>query len=108
MSNEKGISAKDALNNLERGLTNRLTNKTNSKENRFVMTNDTPTRNKFQLDLFVTEHPPKVLETIHCGDCHHARPLDGYRFGLMPLCSDCRTERGLEILSNQIERRAKR
>ncbi len=29
MSNEKGISAKDALNNLERGLTNRLTNETN-------------------------------------------------------------------------------
>ncbi len=28
MSNEKGISAKDALTNLERGLTNRLTMKT--------------------------------------------------------------------------------
>lgn len=33
--NEKGISAKDALNNLERGLT---------------MNNDTPTQNKFQFN----------------------------------------------------------
>jgi hypothetical protein len=72
------------------------------------MKNDTPTHNKIQLDLFVTEQPKKILEIIHCGDCHHSRPLDGYRFGLMPLCADCRTERSLEILANQIERRQKR
>ncbi|MCY7344976.1 MAG: hypothetical protein LH614_02055 [Pyrinomonadaceae bacterium] len=71
-------------------------------------TNNTPTQNKFQSDLFVTERPKKVLETIHCCDCHHTRPLDGYRFKLMPLCSDCRTEMDLEVLSKQIERRAKR
>jgi hypothetical protein len=91
--NEKGISAKDAPNNLE---------------NELLMHNNTPIKNKFQLDLFVTEPPAKVLEIIHCCDCHHTRPLDGYRFGLMPLCADCRTERSLEILSNQVERRAKR
>jgi hypothetical protein len=65
-------------------------------------------RNKFQFDLFVTEQPKKVLETIHCCDCHNTRPLDGFRFKLMPLCSDCRTERSLEILSNRIGRRAKK
>jgi hypothetical protein len=72
------------------------------------MDNNTPKKNIFQLDLFVTEQPKKVLQTIHCCDCHKTRPLDGYRFGLMPLCADCRTERSLEILANQIERRAKR
>jgi hypothetical protein len=73
-----------------------------------TMIKHTPTQNKFQFDLFVTEQPKKVLETIHCCDCHNTRPLDGYRFKLMPLCSDCRTERSLEILSNRIERRAKK
>ena len=85
-----------------------LTMKINSKGESISMNNNTPTRNKFQLDLFVTERPKKILQTIHCCDCHHTRPLDGFRFKLMPLCSDCRTERDLDILSNQIERRAKR
>jgi hypothetical protein len=36
MKDEKGISAKDALNNLERGLTNRLTmNKNTTPQNQF-------------------------------------------------------------------------
>ncbi len=77
-------------------------------ENELTMNNNTPTQNNFQLDLFLTEKPKKILQIIHCCDCHHSRPLDGYRFGLMPLCSDCRTERSLEILSNQIEPRAQR
>lgn len=97
MSNKKSNAVNIALNNLENELTNQLT-----------MNNNTPTQNKFQLDLFVPDQPKKVLETIHCCDCNQNRELDGYRFGLMPLCSDCRTERSLEILSNQIGRRAKR
>jgi hypothetical protein len=83
----------------------RLTNQTNSKENDLTMNDCTPRSEKPQLNF---GSPPKTLETIHCRDCHKTRPLDGYRFGLVPLCSDCRTERSLEILSNQIERRAKR
>ncbi len=86
----------------------RLTMKINSNGESISMTNHKPNTIKFQLDLFVTEQPKKILQTIHCCDCLHTRPLDGYRFGLMPLCSDCRTERSLEILSNRIERRAKR
>lgn len=69
------------------------------------MNNNTLTRNKFQLDLFVTEQPKKELNTIHCCDCHATRPLDGYRFALMPVCSDCRTEREVEITGNRFERR---
>jgi hypothetical protein len=72
------------------------------------MNNDIPTQNKFQLDLFVTEQPKKILEIIHCFECKRHEPLDGFRFRLVPLCSDCRTERSLEILSNQIERRVRR
>ncbi len=74
---------------------------------KLTMKNLNTTENIFQLDLFTAEQPKKILPTIHCGDCHQSRPLDGYRFGLMPLCCDCRTTRSLEILSNQIERRAK-
>jgi hypothetical protein len=77
-------------------------------KNKLTMNNDTLNQNKFQFNVFTAEQPKKVLEIIHCCDCKHTRPLDGYRFGLMPLCSDCRTERSLEILSNRIERRAKR
>ncbi len=66
------------------------------------------TGNKIQLDLFENEQSKKPLPTIQCCECHHTRPLDGYRFGLMPICADCRTERELEILSNQIDRRTKR
>ncbi len=91
MSNEKAVAETTAQNiRTDNGLT---------------MNNNTPTQNKFQLDLFVTERPKKVLETIHCCDCHHTRPLDGYRFGLMPLCSDCRTDREVEITGNRFERR---
>ncbi len=105
MKNEKAVADNNGSNTY---LTGDLTMKINPKGESISMSEYTPTRNKFQLDLFVTEQPKKVLQTIHCCDCHHTRPLDGYRFGLMPLCSDCRTERSLEILSNQIERRAKR
>ena len=98
MKNEKGI----ALTMPQLTIKNEQTNKSIS------MDNNTPTRNKIQLDLFVTEKTKKSLEEIHCCDCHHTRPLDGFRFKLMPVCSDCRTNRSLEILSNQIERRAKR
>ena len=65
MSNEKGISAKDALNNLERGLTNDLT-----------MDNNTPIQNKFQ---------------YHCSFCALELPSDGLRFngvGACPACDD--------------------
>ncbi len=105
MKNEKGIATNDAQ---KTNLNDLITMKTNPKGELISTDNNTPARNKFQLDLFAPERPAKVLEIIHCGDCHHSRPLDGYRFGLMPLCSDCRTERSLEILSNRIERRAKR
>ena len=73
-----------------------------------TMPNTTPKKNKFQLDLFVTERPKKTLEIIHCCDCHKPRLLDGYRFKLMPLCSDCRTEMDLDVLKKRIERRQKR
>jgi hypothetical protein len=52
--------------------------------------------------------PRKSLGVINCAECSERRELDGYVFKLVPVCSGCRTERGLEILSNQIERRAKR
>jgi hypothetical protein len=92
--NEKGIAANDApINNLKTELT---------------MKNNTPNQSNFQLDLFSSQRPRKTLETIHCCNCQRHRELDGYRFKLVPVCSDCRTERDLEILSNQIERRAKR
>ena len=74
MSNEKGISAKDALNNLERRLTNRLTNETNSKENRFVMDNNTPTRNKFQ---------------YYCSFCWRTLPTGSTRFNGFGACPRC-------------------
>ncbi len=73
-----------------------------------TMKNNTRKQNKIQIDLFTSEQKKNILQTIQCCDCNHTRPLDGYRFGLMPLCSDCRTERSHEILSNQIERREKR
>ncbi len=77
-------------------------------EHQLTMPNHTLTPNIFQLDLFTAascERPKKILETIQCGDCHHTRPLDGYRFGLMPLCSDCRTDREVEITGKRFERR---
>ncbi len=91
--NEKGIATNDAPK---------------TKSNQSAMKNHTLNQPEFQLDLFVTEKTKKSLEEIHCCDCHHTRPLDGFRFKLMPVCSDCRTNRSLEILSNQIKRRAKR
>ncbi len=72
------------------------------------MSEYTPTKNKFQLEIRVTEQPKKVLETIYCCDCQQPRELDGYRFKLMPICADCRTELDLEVLQHQINRRAKR
>jgi hypothetical protein len=76
--------------------------------NDLTVNNNTTNQNNFQFNLFTTEQPKKILRVIHCCDCNHARPLDGYRFGLMPLCSDCRTEREVEITNNRFERRAKR
>jgi hypothetical protein len=70
------------------------------------MKNLTTTQNNYQLDLFTREQPKK-LQIILCCDCKQPRELDGYRFKLMPLCSDCRTEMDLEVLSKQIERRAR-
>lgn len=103
-TNEKAVAETTAQIRTDK----RLTMKINSNGESISMNNNTPTQNNFQLDLFVTERPKKILQTIHCCDCHNTRPLDGFRFKLMPLCSDCRTERSLEILSNQIERRAGR
>jgi hypothetical protein len=72
------------------------------------MNNNTTKQNIFQFNLFTSEQPKKVLQTINCFCCERKRELDGYLFKLVPVCSDCRTENSLEILSNQIERRAKR
>ena len=93
MKNEKAeaLESNGSNTNLENELTNTM--------------NYTPTQNKFQLNLFVTERPKKVLEIIHCCDCDQKRELDGYRFGLVPLCSDCRTEREVQITGNRFERR---
>ncbi len=102
--NEKtAISAKDygSITNLKNKTTMKQM-KINSKENQFVMNDFTSHHEKPQLNF---GRPPKVLENIHCCDCHHTRPLDGYRFGLMPLCRDCRTDRELEITGNRFERR---
>ncbi len=76
-------------------------------KNKLTMKNFTPKNEKPQ-PKFDFGKPPKVLETINCFNCKQLRELDGYIFKLVPVCSDCRTERSFEILSNQIERRAKR
>jgi hypothetical protein len=81
--------------------------KINSKGESISVDNNTSHRNKFQLELFVTEQP-KILRVIHCSNCSNERELDGYVFKLVPVCADCRTESDLEILSKRIERRAKR
>ena len=94
MKSEKAISAKDGSNtNLEKQL---------------LMKKSTTKQNKFQFNLFTNEQPKKALHTINCFCCEQKRELDGYLFKLVPVCSDCRTESSLKILSNQIERRAKR
>ncbi len=103
MSNRKAVAETTAQILTDK----RLTMKINSNGESISMNDNTPTHNKFQSDLCVIERPKKELETIHCCDWHHTRPHDSYRFGLMPLNSDCWTTRSLEILSNQIERRAK-
>jgi hypothetical protein len=77
-------------------------------ENNLTMTKDTPNQSKFQLDLFSGKKPRKTFEIIHCCNCQRHRELDGYQFKLMPICSDCRAERHLEVHSNRIERRKKR
>ncbi len=108
MNKKKGDATNIAgISDLKNQLTT-VTNKINSNGESISMNNDTPTRNKIQLDLFSPEQPKKVNRTIHCGDCHHERPLDGYRFGLMPVCSDCRTKREVKITGNRFERRHKR
>ncbi len=76
-------------------------------ENELTVKNFTPTDKKPQLN-FNFGRSPKVFETTNCFDSRQERELDGYRFKLVPICAECRTERSLEILSNQIERRAKR
>ncbi len=101
--NEKGNAGNIALNNLERGLNNKI----NSNGESISMNNNTPTRNKFQLDLFVTERPEKVFPTIKCHNCKKERELDGFVFKLVEVCRDCRTASELKNLANQIERRAK-
>lgn len=79
--------------------------KTNEFTNQLTMSNNTRKQPEFQFDSAI---PPKVFEIIQCCDCGTQRELDGFRFKLMPVCSDCRTERSLEILAKQIERRAKK
>ena len=105
MKNEKA-NARHIGSNTD--LAHGSTNKINSNGESISMYKDTTPRNKFQLDLFVTEQPKKVLQTINCFCCEQKRELDGYIFKLVPVCSDCRTTRSLEILSKQTERRAKR
>ncbi len=87
---------------------NGLTFNLDHQSEQLTMDKHTPTENKIQLDLFAPEQPKKVNRIIHCGDCHHERPLDGYRFGLMPICCDCRTKREVKITGNRFERRHKR
>jgi hypothetical protein len=92
--NEKtAISAKDSSFN--KNLTGEL-----------LMNKYKPTNEKTQAKINFGNQP-KALETIHCFECNTRAELDGYRFRLVPLCRDCRTERSLEILSNQIARRTK-
>ena len=72
MKNEKGIFCRDALNNLERGLTMKI----NSKGESISMNNNTPTRNKFQ---------------YHCSFCACELLDDGLRYkgvGACPSCDD--------------------
>ncbi len=51
------------------------------------------------------EKPTRRLPTIQCYECKEFDELDGYRFRLVPLCRDCRTEREVEITGNRFERR---
>ncbi len=99
--NEKGNAGNIALNNLERGLNNKI----NSNGESISMNNNTPTRNKFQLDLFVTERPEKVFPTIKCHNCKNERELDGYLFKLVEVCRECRTESEVQITGKRFERR---
>ena len=71
------------------------------------MNNNTPADKKPQLNLNFGK-PPKVFKTICCHHCEQQRELDGYQFKLVPVCSDCRTERDLQVLANRIERREAR
>jgi hypothetical protein len=50
----------------------------------------------------------KVLKTICCHHYEQQRELDGYQFKLVPVCSECRTARDLQVLANRIERREAR
>jgi hypothetical protein len=56
----------------------------------------------------ITNERPKTVTIIDCFDCKQQSELDGYRFAFVPLCHCCRTERSLQILDQQIERRNKR
>ena len=67
-------------------------------------------RQQKQLNLEFNEpqpKQPKSLGIILCFDCQRQAELDGFRFALVPLCECCRTNRSLENLNNQIERRKK-
>jgi hypothetical protein len=102
--NEKAIAGHDGSNNY---LTEKLTMRNSNTNQNIFQLNSNLERKTFVLPELPFEKPTKILEIIHCCDCRQQRELDGYRFKLMPVCSDCRTERSLEILSNQIERRVK-
>jgi hypothetical protein len=102
--NEKAIiSAKDySLNTNQKSELSMRKYKSNTNTNQ----DNSPLG--FVLPELPFPHPPKTLETINCFCCERKRDLDGYLFKLVPVCSDCRTERSLEILSNQIELRVRR
>jgi hypothetical protein len=51
---------------------------------------------------------PKSLGVIQCFECKERAELDGYRYRLVPLCRDCRSERVVEITRNRFKRRQKK
>jgi hypothetical protein len=77
-------------------------------ENQLTTMNDFTTTNQKSQIMFDFGNRPKTLEIINCFGCNQSRELDGYRFKLVPICVDCRTERDVEITNNRFERRQQR
>ncbi len=98
--NEKSIACNDAFN--------KLTEPKPKTRSLIDMGNCNTQRKKFQLDLFVTERPKKILDTIECYECKRNAELDGYRFQFVPICACCRTEREVQITNHRFERRMRK
>lgn len=68
-------------------------------------------RQQKQPTLDFTENLPEQPNEFvpsKCFDCHNQSLIEGYRFALVPLCGECRTNREIEIVGNRFERRQRK